>query len=209
MQDTQTKPNGPGAGGFLAAGVGSLVLGVTVVLNEVNDSISSFLRFDQNWGVGSGVGPLSGKAILATLAFAVTWVILHFVFRGKEVAFGRMLTISLVLVGLGFAMTFPPIFPPIAHLLPPAADPPARPARGGRGGRRRGRDPLCGPGARPSPAARVLPCRLRMRERRPRGASSPAGISRPPGRGPYTRREPVNTLARNPSDVQPALRPPN
>lgn len=120
MQDTQTKPNGPVAAAFLAAGVGSLVLGVTVVLNEVNTSINSFLRFDQSWGLGSGVGPLSGKAILASLAFAVTWVILHFVFRGKEVAFGRMLTISLVLVGLGFAMTFPPIFEPIVHLLAPA-----------------------------------------------------------------------------------------
>jgi hypothetical protein len=60
----QTKPNGPVAAVFLAAGIGSFVLGLFVVLNEVSTDISNFLKFDANYGLGSGVGPLSGKAIL-------------------------------------------------------------------------------------------------------------------------------------------------
>lgn len=118
MQDVQTKPNGPVAAAFIAAGVGSLVLGITIVLNEVSEGFSSFLAFDANFGIGSGVGPLSGKAILATLAFVISWLVLHVALRGKEVAFGKVMTISLVLVGLGFALTFPPIFEAIVHLFP-------------------------------------------------------------------------------------------
>ncbi len=44
-------------------------MGLIVVLNEISADISNFLKFDANFGLGSGVGPLSGKAILAILAF--------------------------------------------------------------------------------------------------------------------------------------------
>jgi len=110
QQSADTKPNGPVAAAFLAGGIGSLTLGVMVCLNELGGDISKFLQFDKNFGIGSGVGQLSGKAIIATLAFIIAWVVLHLVFRGKEVAFGRFFTIALVLVALGFLLTFPPVF---------------------------------------------------------------------------------------------------
>lgn len=116
MQDSQTKPNGPVAAAFVAAGIGSLVLGIFVVLNEVSKDISAFLKFDANFGIGSGVGPLSGKAILGTLAFVVSWVALHLYARGREVDFGRWFAVALVLVFIGFALTFPPIYQSIAAL---------------------------------------------------------------------------------------------
>jgi hypothetical protein len=117
MQD-QTKPNGPVAAAFLAAGVGSLVIGISVVLNEASETIknaigvdvNAFLRFDQNFGLGSGVGPLSGKVALSVIAFAVSWIVFHLWLRGREVNFRSYFIASLVLVGLGFALTFPPIF---------------------------------------------------------------------------------------------------
>jgi len=107
---TPTKPNGPVAAVFLATGIGSLVMGIFVVLNEVSPEISAFLKFDANFGLGSGVGPLSGKATLAILAFFVSWLVLGLLFRGKEVKFGPILTISLILVAAGFLLTFPPVF---------------------------------------------------------------------------------------------------
>lgn len=115
---TDTKPNGPVAAAFLAAGVGSLVIGIGVVLNEASSTIkdaigvdfNAFLQFDKNFGLGSGVGPLSGKVGLAVIAFVVSWVIFHFWLRGKEVNFRTYFIAALVLVGLGFALTFPPIF---------------------------------------------------------------------------------------------------
>ncbi|MEW5990584.1 MAG: hypothetical protein AB1736_04445 [Chloroflexota bacterium] len=120
MQDLQTKPNGPVAAAFVAAGVGALVLGIFVVLNEVSTDISNFLKFDANYGLGSGVGPLSGKAILATIAFFGSWLGLGLWVRAKEVNFGRWFAVSLVLVLAGFALTFPPIFEFIVELFPAA-----------------------------------------------------------------------------------------
>lgn len=108
--DTATRPNGPVAAALLAAGVGSLVLGILVVLNEVSEEASAFLQFDRSFGLGSGVGPLSGKVALAVVAYAVAWVVLHFALRRREVNFRVAFVVSLVLVGLGFALTFPPVF---------------------------------------------------------------------------------------------------
>jgi len=114
---TDTKPNGPVAAAFVAAGIASLVLGLFVTLNEFSADISTFLKFDASFGIGSGVGPLSGKVTLAVIAFVVSWITLHLVWRGKELDFGKVFIASLVLVGLGFALTFPPIF----KLFAPAA----------------------------------------------------------------------------------------
>jgi hypothetical protein len=113
-----TKPNGPVVAAFIAAGVGSLVMGIGVVLNEASETIKNavgidfnqFLQFDKSFGLGSGVGPLSGKVGLAAIAFVVSWVILHLWLRGKEVNFRTGFTVALILVGVGFALTFPPIF---------------------------------------------------------------------------------------------------
>jgi len=115
---TDTKPNGPVVAAFIAAGVASLVIGIGVVLNEASAAIKSaigidfnaFLQFDKNFGLGAGVGPLSGKVGLAVIAFVVSWVVLHLWLRGKEVNFRTGFIVALVLVGLGFALTFPPIF---------------------------------------------------------------------------------------------------
>lgn len=121
MQTPQTKPNGPVAASFIAAGIGSFVIGLFVVLNEISKDINAFLKFDDNFGLGQGVGTLSGKAVLAIVAFVVSWVILHFVLRGKEVPFNRYLAISLVFVAAGFLLTFPPVFEVFVTMLKPAA----------------------------------------------------------------------------------------
>ena len=117
-EQIDTKPNGPVAASFLAAGVASFVIGIGVVVNEASTTIkdaigvdfNAFLQFDKNFGFGSGVGPLSGKVGLAIIAFVVSWLIFHLWLRGKEVNFRNYFVASLVLVGLGFALTFPPIF---------------------------------------------------------------------------------------------------
>ena len=121
MQQVQTKPNGPVAAAFVAAGIGALVLGILVVLNDISPAISTFLKFDAAYGIGKGVGPLSGKAILATLAFVVSWLGLHMYIRGKEVNFGRWFAAALILVFAGFVLTFPPVFLFIVDLFPKAA----------------------------------------------------------------------------------------
>jgi hypothetical protein len=113
---TDTKPNGPAAAVVLAAGVGSFTLGLMVVVAEmaikIGDTTSkAILDFSKNYSfLPAGVGPLSGKTIVAVIAFVVAWIVFHFMWRGKEVDFNRAFAVAIILVALGFAMTFPPIF---------------------------------------------------------------------------------------------------
>lgn len=111
MYDTEsTKPNGPVAAAFIAAGIATLTLGLMVVLAEANASFRAALDFSKNYGLGSGVGPLSGKVTVAVIAYAVSWIALHLWFRRRELPWGRVFLVTLVLIGIGFALTFPPIF---------------------------------------------------------------------------------------------------
>jgi len=108
--DMSTKPNGPAAAAILAAGIGPFVLGLFTTLAEFSVPIHDFLDFSKNYGIGSGVGPLSGKVILAVGAFFVSWLVLAMMWRGKEVNFRGAFMWAMILLFLGFALTFPPIF---------------------------------------------------------------------------------------------------
>jgi hypothetical protein len=95
---------------FVATGIASFTLGLTIILQEAKVLSGAFLDFSKNYGIGSGVGPLSGKTIIAVIAFLVSWAILGYLWRGREVNFTRAFGASLVLLALGFLGTFPPIF---------------------------------------------------------------------------------------------------
>lgn len=108
-----TKPNGPAAAAFLAAGIGAFVMGLNTTLAVAFPSAEGatpFWDFATNYGLGEGVGPLSGKVIVAVLAYAISFVGLGLALRGREVNLARVLWISAILLVLGFAGTFPPIF---------------------------------------------------------------------------------------------------
>ena len=112
-QELDVKANGPAAAAFLAAGIGAFVLGLTVTLAEAfppAEGQTAFWDFAKNFGLGSGVGPLSGKVITGTLAYVISFVGLGLAWRGREVNLRTVLIASAVLLALGFALTFPPIF---------------------------------------------------------------------------------------------------
>lgn len=112
-QELDVKPNGPAAAAFLAAGIGAFVLGLTVTLHEAfppAEGQTAFWDFAKNFGLGDGVGPLSGKVISGTLAYVISFVGLGLAWRGREVNLRSVLIASAVLLALGFALTFPPIF---------------------------------------------------------------------------------------------------
>jgi hypothetical protein len=111
--ELDTKPNGPAAAAFLAAGIGAFVLGLTVTLHEAfppAEGQTAFWDFSTNFGIGSGVGPLSGKVIIGALAYVISFVGLGLAWRGRHVNLRTVLIASGVLLALGFALTFPPIF---------------------------------------------------------------------------------------------------
>ena len=118
---SDTKPSGPAAAAFIAAGIGALVMGIMVNLNELSGRIkellgfdtSNFLRFDQNFGLGSGVGPLSGKVIISVLAYLVAWGVLAYLWRGREISVRKTFIWTLVLAadlyqrGFAFGLILP------------------------------------------------------------------------------------------------------
>ena len=89
---------------MIASGIGSLVLGIAIVLSEVNADIKTFLTWN------SGVGPLSGKTGVAVIAFVLSWVILHYAFQRRAISLTTSFIVTVVLVALGLLLTFPPVF---------------------------------------------------------------------------------------------------
>ena len=60
--------------------------------------------------LSKAVGPLSGKTVFAVLTWLIAWGILHTIWRSRNVNFNAIFVLTLVLVGVGFLLTFPPVF---------------------------------------------------------------------------------------------------
>ncbi len=95
-------PNGAGLAAVLAAGLGAFAMGLLVILNEAEIFAAPSLY--------GPVGGLSGRSTLAVVAWLVAWATLHRQWRGRELAVSRVLTWTLVLVGLAIVMSFPPVW---------------------------------------------------------------------------------------------------
>lgn len=89
---------------MIASGIGSLVLGIAIVLAEVSPGFKTFATWN------SGVGPLSGKTGLSMIAFAFSWVVLHYAFRNRSITLTTSFMWTIVLVVLGLLLSFPPVF---------------------------------------------------------------------------------------------------
>jgi hypothetical protein len=98
------KPEGPISAAILAAGVYAVALGLLTTLAEASTSFKDKLALDD------GVGPLSGKTIYAVVIWIVAWVVLHLVYRDKDVESGKALTAALVMLAIGLIGTFPIFF---------------------------------------------------------------------------------------------------
>ena len=97
-------PNGPAAAAILSAGVGSATIG----LMTTGAVISAGLKSALNWW--SPAGPLTGKTSVGVIAWLVTWIVLHVLWKDKDVPLVRVLVVMLVLLALGVLLTFPAVF---------------------------------------------------------------------------------------------------
>jgi hypothetical protein len=98
------KPEGPISAAILAAGVGSLALGLFTTLAEASTAVKDWLQWSDP------VGPLSGKTGMAVLVWLVSWVVLHLWLRGKAYETRKALTVALILIAFGVLGTFPTFF---------------------------------------------------------------------------------------------------
>ena len=98
------RPSGPVAAAVLATGIGAVVLGLLTTLSEASTGVHDFLVFDDD------VGPLSGKTIIAVVAYLLSWAGLHVAWRRQNPTLRPILIATAVLVGLGILGTFPTFF---------------------------------------------------------------------------------------------------
>lgn len=95
-------PNGAAMSAVLAAGIGSLAMGLLVIFNEAGIFTAPSLY--------GPVGGLSGRSTFAAVTWLVAWTILHARWKRRDVAAGGMLAWTLVLIALAIVMTLPPVW---------------------------------------------------------------------------------------------------
>ena len=89
---------------ILSACTGAFVLGLATLLAQSSKSIKGLL----NWR--PDVGSLTGTVGVAIVVWLVCWAILHRLWKERDVPFGRIWALSLILLLLGFVMVFPPVW---------------------------------------------------------------------------------------------------
>jgi len=101
---TRSMPNGEAVAAILAATIGSFALGVFTFGAELSAGLKTALTLT------TAVGPLGGKTVFAVVIWLVAWLGLHQMWKGQDKDLSQWLRVSWVLLALGFALTFPPIF---------------------------------------------------------------------------------------------------
>lgn len=101
---TPARIDGPPAASLIAAGIGAVTLGLFTTLAEASTGIKDWLDWYDR------VGPLSGKTILAAVAYFASFLILGLAWRDKTFVLKTILLVAGTLVALGVLFTFPPIF---------------------------------------------------------------------------------------------------
>ena len=103
MQATDTEvANGAAMAAFLAAGIGSFALGFIVILNA-----AGLLAVPALYSPAGGV---TGRTTLAVVIWVIAWVVLHSLWKDRQIEPRRIHIISLMLIGLGVLLTIPPVW---------------------------------------------------------------------------------------------------
>ncbi|RJQ84019.1 MAG: hypothetical protein C4519_05785 [Desulfobacteraceae bacterium] len=103
-RDVSTKIDGKISAAMLSSGIGCLVIG----LMTTGAVISEWLKNALDWW--NPAGPLSGKTSVGIIVWLIAWAIFHFLWKNQETDVKKTMKISLILIALGFVLTFPPVF---------------------------------------------------------------------------------------------------
>jgi hypothetical protein len=96
--------SGPAAAAILAAGLGTLALGILTTWAEARTGFADKLQWNDR------VGPLSGKTIITAIVYVAAWVVLSVAWRRSDPPLRRIVMISVLLMVLGLIGTFPEFF---------------------------------------------------------------------------------------------------
>jgi hypothetical protein len=94
--------NGAALASFLAAGIGAFALGLIVILNNAGVFVAPALY--------APAGGVSGRTTLAAVIWLIGWAVLHSRWKGRQIESRRVHAVTLILIGLGVLLTFPPVW---------------------------------------------------------------------------------------------------
>lgn len=94
--------DGAALASFRAAGIGAFAVGVIVIFNEAGLFVAPALY--------APAGGLSGRTTLAAAIWLIGWAVLHSRWKGRQIEARRAHAITLILIGLGVLLTFPPVW---------------------------------------------------------------------------------------------------
>jgi len=98
----QSLPTGPGAAAILAAGIGSLVLGLCAFAADAEPSVGHAFVF---W---VPTGALSGVTTTAIIAWLGSWLGLSRRWRARDVSLVRVNVAAFAMLLVALLLTFPP-----------------------------------------------------------------------------------------------------
>lgn len=101
--NTPAMRNGSGAAAILSAGIGAFALAMLAFVGDKSVLAKRSLDFYPP------TGPLSGVTTVAILIWLLTWAVLEWRWRSRTVAIGRIVALSLALLGGSLLLTFPPV----------------------------------------------------------------------------------------------------
>lgn len=94
--------NGAALASFLAAGIGAFAIGFIVILNEAGLFAVPALY--------APTGGVSGRTTLAVVIWLISWAVLHRRWKNRQIESRRVHFLSVILIGLGILLTFPPVW---------------------------------------------------------------------------------------------------
>jgi hypothetical protein len=101
VQGGHAPPNGALMAAVLAAGIGSFAMGAVVIIGELGVIIPALYQ---------PAGGVSGRTTVAALIWLAGWAVLHNRWKHRELDMRPIQTVTLVLVGMGLLLTFPPVW---------------------------------------------------------------------------------------------------
>ena len=101
-------PTGAIVAALLAAWMGLIALAITNIAADVNSGFRSAITLN------SGIGPYSGKELFMLVAWFVSWPILHFALRKRDLKVKKWFAVFLAGVLVAVLLMWPPIFGAIA-----------------------------------------------------------------------------------------------
>jgi hypothetical protein len=109
---TAPPPNGAAIAAYLSAMIGLLTLGIVVFASEASKPFAQTVHtIGKLWMPGAeGIGPYSGKETLGLVTWLISWLVLHFSLRNRQMSGGLWLIVFLLGIGLATTLVWPPIW---------------------------------------------------------------------------------------------------